>query len=1109
MSSKAAPEAKPASPASSFTPARSPLLQRKCACGGSAGGGGECDECHKKKHPLQRRAASPSAVASVPPIVHRVLDSPGRPLDAGTRGFMESRFGHDFSQVRVHTDSQAGESARAVNAHAYTVGQDIAFAPGKYNPGLESGRRLLAHELAHTVQQQGLHRSAAGIGVAESGESQQLEREADTMANAVMRGSAVDVTTGSRVSSPIISRVAAGPDPTAPPPPVLDWEDAPAGLVALGVTHQSKTVAGVSPKIRAFKVGAFKLPTTKGPVRKAWEDRAKAGALQAIVDAKEEKAALWQHRAPTKELQKRWLGKVKWSEANAAANWYKAGGDQLTDFSPKVNGETCQMDHIVELQIGGNNTQENIQALGAESNRASGIEIWQTLRQLAVNIRGAVPGLEEVILHFDDVAQTDGACATGCAKPPAAGAAASCCEVEQCAPKIIDAAGAAAAAAAGLLEYPLEAGGATTKALVPPPPAPGKKEPEIPIHESPTPQNVAASELISGMILKTLHRSAAGDAIDGCIESDTCSPKSRKTRLPVTLAKAGGVAFTVEKGTGKLKLKTTNPNLGFTYPFLSKGTITKLAYDPATGVSGSGTLKPSLPLLSKMQLGVAFTPDSFKITAGLDPAKITLPIPGAKLTKAELALELAPEFKPSGTLAFELAPGGKKLVDGSLTIEPNNGLSAKGKLNAYLPGVDKAEGTIQYLNNTWSGGVEISSSQIKLPYIKSGSAMVAFSDKGIVPSGQLVLAVPGGHEAEVKLERRNSKWVFSGKGVFNVPRLDPVTVHVVYDGEHITGSGKTGFKFQGLKGNVEIAFYDGKVSGKGEIDVVKGRAKGKIVVKLSPAQKFSGEGTITYQVSENLIATAGIILDEHEKVTLKGALEFPKPLKLFEGIKGQKEIFRVGISIPIPGASIGPIGIKARIEGALGVHYGVGPGEIQNLKIEATINPLDENPDFDAQLVGRLYIPASAGIDGSVSGKIVLDIGIASVSGGLTVMASVNLNGKVQADVKIHYSKSRFDVKALAEISAALVLGLALKASVEAEAGIGPFSVSTEKEWTLASYQYNTGLQFGMKAPLYYASDQPFKPPSLDDIEIIKPNIDPSDMLKKIFGGSTANEKEK
>lgn len=88
-----------------------------------------------------------------PPIVHEVLRSPGRPLDAAARAFFEPRFGVDFSAVRIHADSQAAASARAVNALAYTVDRDVVFDTGQYAPHSESGRRLLAHELTHVVQQ--------------------------------------------------------------------------------------------------------------------------------------------------------------------------------------------------------------------------------------------------------------------------------------------------------------------------------------------------------------------------------------------------------------------------------------------------------------------------------------------------------------------------------------------------------------------------------------------------------------------------------------------------------------------------------------------------------------------------------------------------------------------------------------------------------------------------------------------------------------------------------------------------------------------------------------------------------------------------------------------
>jgi peptidoglycan/xylan/chitin deacetylase (PgdA/CDA1 family) len=113
----------------------------------------ECKECASKTGVLQRAAVQEHAPAQVSDIVYDVLKSPGQPLDRGTREYMEQRFDHDFSAVRVHTDARAAESARAVNADAYTVGHHIAFGATRYSPLTSVGKKLLAHELAHTVQQ--------------------------------------------------------------------------------------------------------------------------------------------------------------------------------------------------------------------------------------------------------------------------------------------------------------------------------------------------------------------------------------------------------------------------------------------------------------------------------------------------------------------------------------------------------------------------------------------------------------------------------------------------------------------------------------------------------------------------------------------------------------------------------------------------------------------------------------------------------------------------------------------------------------------------------------------------------------------------------------------
>ncbi|HKQ30668.1 MAG TPA: DUF4157 domain-containing protein [Burkholderiales bacterium] len=105
--------------------------------------------------PRVSRVASSSIVSSpsATPTVHDTLRDSGQPLDAATRGFFEPRFGHDFDDVRIHTNTKAAESAQSVSARAYTVGNNIAFNEGEYSPQSTAGQRLLAHELTHVVQQ--------------------------------------------------------------------------------------------------------------------------------------------------------------------------------------------------------------------------------------------------------------------------------------------------------------------------------------------------------------------------------------------------------------------------------------------------------------------------------------------------------------------------------------------------------------------------------------------------------------------------------------------------------------------------------------------------------------------------------------------------------------------------------------------------------------------------------------------------------------------------------------------------------------------------------------------------------------------------------------------
>jgi Domain of unknown function (DUF4157) len=181
-------------------------LHRKCACGGSTRASTSCAECEQKKlvgtplqpklrinepgdryeqeadriadgimgsahhsptqavsPQLQRLGADQAGSVAAPAIVGNVLSAPGQPLDAATRAFFEPRFGHDFGRVRVHAGGMAEQSARDVNAVAYTVGHDVVFGAGRFAPGTHEGRRLIAHELSHVVQQSRVHGMTSGL----------------------------------------------------------------------------------------------------------------------------------------------------------------------------------------------------------------------------------------------------------------------------------------------------------------------------------------------------------------------------------------------------------------------------------------------------------------------------------------------------------------------------------------------------------------------------------------------------------------------------------------------------------------------------------------------------------------------------------------------------------------------------------------------------------------------------------------------------------------------------------------------------------------------------------------------------------------------------------
>jgi Domain of unknown function (DUF4157) len=1096
------------------------LLQRKCPCGGEVGPSGECEECNKKKL-LQRRASGPTPIRQVPSIVHDVISSPGRPLDATTRAFMEPRFGRGFSSVRIHDDARAAASARAVNAHAWAVGDHIAFAPGKYDPHSTPGRHLLAHELAHTVQQSGLQRSGNGLEMASGHEDTRLETDADATANRVMSG----IFSGhvvSRTTRPTLSKAGAVVSETAVTQNLtVTWQDV---TQTFSVTREDSFSGGGSQLEMSFSVDKALIPQSKGAsgVTK-YEQAAAGGTLQCVLEMASsgavQETAAWQERDDTDTMRTTWLTAAGLTPATADAawntSWIAAGGaaPSAALTFPRTPSGTCQMDHIIELQYGGGNNAENLMPLDGVPNRHSGGFLRGQAWALASAIAGSrtltssVP--RQIRLRFRGVQSSP---YVNTVPAP---------DCLRCAAAMRTAAGAtpAAAGVASTTPYNLTArassattGGVNATVQLPNGTAAGAV---VNIYDDPT--NRAAGLLVSGLILKTLTKGRSANQIDRVsAELDTAS--DRRTRLPISLRGApASIPLDVEaQPTGVLRQRTSTVNIPYTFPFLSPGTITRLSISPEGQLAFRGTLNPTVPFLPR-EVNVQYENEVFSITSRLDPATLRPPIPGFRVTDASIGLQLSPTFSASGNLGFALGSGARPAATGSVTLGADtNGVTATGTVRANIPGVNEASGTVRYANGTWTGQIVVESSQISLPYVQNARLVLDMDNTGLRPSGEVSLLFPRElGTATLGFSREENRFVYTGRGRFRVPGLHEIDARVRYDGVSLTASAENiGFTWRGLNGTMGVTYTareggEGTVTGNGTLTFTRGDFTGTIEARLGNTGRFSGRGTLRYPFNfrgTRIDATAGIIIGEDQSVRVEGAIRLPQPVQLFRRFGERRSLFDIRREIPIPGASIGPVGLVAVIEGGIGVNYGVGPGELRNVAITAAFNPMAANPDPNVSFHCDLHIPAEAGITGRIGGGLGVSAGIASVTGTINVTAALNLTATAGGPLDANYSNSRVEISARPGINAALNLGLSLDAIARAQAGIGSFSVETSKTWNLGRRNINLS-QFSMAVPIRYASNEDFRAPSMSDIEWgPPPQIDFENILQQLFNGASASE---
>ncbi|MER7582102.1 DUF4157 domain-containing protein [Kitasatospora sp. NPDC097691] len=1037
------------------------------------------------------------------------LAGPGRPLEAGTRDRLSANFRHDFTPVRVHTGPEADAAARSLGARAYTVGHDIVFAHGSYDPLTAPGRALIAHELAHVAQHCGVPHAPnllAADGARLPAASAALERQAERAA-ALSDRSLPHGWSWQRATAPFLGRA------EETPPPATVWQ--PFTVTYAGEERTVETVRQLQedPAVVLVDLGAFVLPQEKGPWKEEYEAlttmNAKGGsALQAVTDVSGDhiRAELWQKRAPTDELRQLWLQRVKWPRELARQWWYEAGGKEQKsgEFRPESRADTTQIDHIVELQLGGTNVPANLAPHDAKDNRASGVRIWTDLRNAASQVVKALnrqnPDFEprSLTLRFSGVVQKGAYEAPALDTLPAGpeqqdaviakrrGQAVNSIAVHRTALADLAAGTRPNQAQRAELEkafadriaYPVSAGPASHVLRVAP-----EIRPTVPDPIAGDQANHPARELIPGMLLKSLHRT-----VDHSHDTVTASFEGVRagTRVPLAVSPLkGGGDFPLKvvdpAATGRLEFPNKTERIEFTYPYLSTGHLDlRMAEE---GLVGKGTITPSIPLLNRVPIAV--TLDREGLHASVSPDRSKLSLPPFRITDASLAISLGPDFTAGGHLGFELA----RLLTGDLTAGADAaGLFATGTLHAAVPGLDRAEAAVTYRPHTGLTGRLDLRATPRAGLVTGGAVSVGFAGGHWDATGEVELSVLG-TPIDLKVARRDDRLVYSGHGTVTVPGLHPFELRASYDGEHVTGSGHTTFTVLGLDGTMDLAYDEGHFTGKGTIRLKRDRVSGQLVAVLDREGRISGRGEVQLEIRPGLVGRAAVLLSPDHRLRVEGELRFP-PYRFLEPRGNRYQIFDIPFpEIPLFAVPLGPVslGLVAQLSAAAAFKYSFGPGEIRDLVIAAAFNPLEQDTDLEVGAKARLVLPAEAGLELRVRAAAGLSAGVASVTGGISVTGGVLLKGGLNAEAALVYARNVLSFDAKAEIRVQPVLTLSIAADITAKARL-----LGEKSWPyeLAAYAYATGLEFGLVAPFHYQSDQPLRLPEAKDIQWITPKID-------------------
>ncbi len=1027
----------------------------------------------------------------------------GSPLPSETKEQMESGFGTDFSNVRVHNDDTAVQMNKELGSQAFASGNDIYFNEGKYNPGSKDGQHLLAHELTHTLQQ--------GASI----KSKLIQRDEDESDDANT-----------------------GPDP-------------PAGMTNIDVTNGVFKYTANNLDYEFSRGSYIKMPVLRVP---RFKERHSSDYLSPVTLpatlATSEQGTKWPAGVSALAAS---IFTAKIDEAEASGGYDDNSGDARVYFfkgninpNLKVFGTRNELldvfnkpfwdqeqrptgfdiDHALERQLGGQDNTGNYELLESGANSSSGsILAWEMNKM----IKEVIDDLDHP--YFEAMGQ-DGPQLP--ARPARQNSYVNQYKIElgyQLTYNHYSFNLETTGQSARFWPFNLVSTGTHTNALVAMTPAEVREmgsqdDPALffsahggeRIDTSPT--AAYPIKLADRLYLKqrpnfddpnpvmNIEGFKAGEAEGSKLSgryNDMSWPLIRKGQSYVYYVNKQGAIDDAKKG-------TTGVFQSLNLPGMSPIRIDELNLNE-NGFQGIGKVLPTVPLIADADIDIVIDGGDVRMRKLFSAEEFSFPPPFV-IDRATLEVSFGTDgLGVAGRVDFGINSVGTGHIEASAST--GSGFALAGAFNFDSELFDPAEISVEYIDNVWTIGGRIGIPEGKIRGVKSATIMASYSEDTFTATGEAELDVPGIERGTMTVEYGESG--FSIGGTFqlknDIPGIRGGSVSATISKEDgaeaydimVTGTAQP--DIPGINSSLTVTYDNGALTIAGSAAYARGMLSGTVNVGATnraigddgqpggdpdDTMRVYGGGSLTLRLTPWLEATAGIQFLPNGEIEVTGRIGLPDSVDVFDRKSIDRNLFNMpAIEIPIFAIPLGPrsLGLVARITGGLDFSAGFGPGQLRNLYADVTYNP-DREDETTITGHGEFAIPADAGLTLRGDLGLGLSVGIASLTGGIEIAGTLGLEGEAAAEVDVNWSpQTGLAIDATGRITVNPKFTFDINAFARASLDLWLVSISETWRYNLASFSWGPDIQFGIVFPIHYREGEPFDM-SFDDIEVIYPELD-------------------